>query len=71
MRTFTLWLGVLLASFCFGCNDNPDLTTCPGGACETQEECEMDCEDVCGSPDFLSFRCVNDACQCECFFGCQ
>ena len=73
MRNFTLGVVVSLFGLCVvGCNNaDPDLTLCEGGACEKQEQCEIECEGVCGSPDFLSFDCVEDACQCECFFGCQ
>jgi len=71
MKSFTLWVAVVLAGFCFGCNDTPDLTLCEGGACETQEQCEVECEDVCGDPDFLSFSCVEGFCECQCFYGCR
>ena len=55
----------------FGCGEDPDLVVCEGGACERQEQCEIECEDVCGDPDFLSYQCVDGSCECQCFFGCR
>lgn len=71
MKRYTLWFMVLLAGISFGCNDTPDLTVCEGGACEQQEQCKIECEDVCGDPDFLSFQCVEGFCECQCFYGCR
>lgn len=72
MKRFTPWVFVLVSVLSLGCSeDDPELTVCEGGPCERQEDCEAECEGVCGSPDFLSFQCIEDACQCECFFGCQ
>lgn len=63
---------VILASVSWlGCSDEPELVICEGGACERQEQCEIECEDVCGDPDFGSFRCIEGNCECQCFFGCR
>jgi len=62
---------LLLAGMWFGCDDDPDLTLCEGGACDRQEQCEIECEDVCGDPDFLTYECVDGNCECQCFFGCR
>lgn len=72
MKSSLAWmLLVLSGALWLGCSDDPNLVTCEGGACEAQEDCVMECEDVCGDPDFLSYRCVEGYCQCQCFFGCE
>ncbi len=73
MKTATLWMLLVLGGLvAVGCSEaDANLETCEGGACETQEDCEMECEDVCGDPDFESFNCVDMTCRCVCFFGCE
>lgn len=70
-NVFPPLLLILCGALSVGCNDDPNLVVCEGGACERQEQCEIDCEDVCGDPDFLSFECIEGYCVCECFFGCR
>jgi hypothetical protein len=54
-----------------GCSDETDLVVCEGGACETQQECVRECEDVCGDPDYGPYDCIDGNCECLCFFGCK
>ena len=73
MKSATMWMlvGWVVAAIAGGCSDDPNLSICEGGACERQEQCAIECEDVCGDPDFGSFECVEERCQCQCFFGCR
>ncbi|MGB5812769.1 MAG: hypothetical protein WBG86_19700 [Polyangiales bacterium] len=72
MRTLLAWIFAMLVGIAsLGCNDTADLEDCVAGACETQEDCVMQCENVCGDPDFGNFNCVENTCICQCFFGCQ
>ncbi len=71
-RVLSSLLLILASVSSTGCSDeDPELVLCEGGACVRQEDCEPECEDVCGDPDFLSYECIEGYCQCQCFFGCQ
>lgn len=72
MKRTGRWMFLILCSISWsGCSEDPNPVTCEGGACERQEQCLPECEDVCGDPDFGSYECVEERCLCECFFGCR
>jgi len=72
MRRVLPWMLLTVCSMLwFGCSDETDMVVCEGGACETQQECVRECEDVCGDPDYGPYDCIDGNCECQCFFGCR
>lgn len=72
MRTLLAWIFVMTVGMSsLGCGETPNLQDCEGAACDVQEDCVMQCEDICEDPDFGSFDCVENICVCQCFFGCN
>jgi len=72
MQRVVPWMLLIVSGVLWlGCNDDPDMVVCEGGACETQDQCVLECEDVCGDPDYGRYDCIDGNCECQCFFGCQ
>jgi len=72
MRRALPWMLLTVCSVLWlGCSDEPNMVVCEGGACETQQDCVLECEDVCGDPDYGPYDCVDLKCECQCFFGCE